>query len=197
MRPVLLGLGAPPATPTNIDVRVTHQHDSISNVGTYWGTADPVYLISTSASPVKSVLRWANLGIPQGATIIEARITLYVSFDYPAEPNGHVAIGLVQHDNAPRINSLEEHNALASNVGTTIDWGSPVLINQDAPLVSPNLASIVQTVVNRPGFGPTSALQFHATNVPPSAVSISTRSFWNGVPGPTGTMPRLQITYLA
>lgn len=179
----------------SLDVRVAAVRDSISNVPavSYWGEYDPLYFIGNS-SGMTTALRFTGLGIPQGATIINAYLTVYVAdgFDQGVDSTAWVTVGAEQVDNASQLTSASNHESRKTNLGTTVQWGPHGGLAQRAAFVSPNLATVVQEIVDRSGWSSGNAMQFFMTPNPSTTSDFQFMSYWSGN---AAYYPRLEISW--
>ena len=99
-------------------------------------------------------LRWTNVIVPNGATIINATIQFHVDSVDPDEP---IEVRIKGHDtdNAPAFDSSNFDISSRTNTTAFVDWDIPDWVNtsDEGPAqLTPNLASIVQEIVDRPGW---------------------------------------------
>ncbi len=99
-------------------------------------------------------MRWTNVTIPNGASIINATIQFHVDETNPNDPiivrfAGH------DHDNAPAFTTTDFDISSRANTTATVDWNIPdwVSVSDEGPAQeTPNLGPIVQEIVNRAGW---------------------------------------------
>lgn len=190
MAPVVLGLGRA-SSPQEYDatVRINHRNDGVTRVGDYWAVwEDNLYWIGSS--DMNTAIRFTGLSIPQGATILDAKISLWRASNMPSTTaNDYARIGVEQVSNPTRLNSLAAHEARESNVGSVINSliGSG---STDTESTSPNLASIIQPIVDITEL--TESLMFFCTPNPSSDNSLEVRSYETGS---ALTWPQLYIKW--
>ena len=110
-------------------------------------------------------MRWTNVLVPNGATIINATIQFHVDSTDPDEPiivrlKGH------DHDNSPEFTSANFEISSRTNTTAFVDWDIPDWENtsDEGPAqLTPNLATIVQEIVDRPGWVEGNAMMIKTT----------------------------------
>lgn len=112
-------------------------------------------------------MRWTNVTIPQGVTIINATIQFHVDQLNPNDPiivrfKGH------DHDNAPAFSAGNPTFDISSRTNTTafVDWNIPhwVSVSDEGPAQeTPNLGPIIQEIIDRPGWASGNALVIKTT----------------------------------
>lgn len=201
--PMILGLAAASAEPVMVSARVASGTDaSTAAIWADWrGTDEPLYWRDGTGKNNNTNLRFAGLQIPRGATITEAYITVYAEGPRTgSNSDDYVTIGAEQADNSASITDLPNHVSRMTNLGTTVQWPTPNMVANQA-IVSPNLAALVQQVVNRGGWpnGTGGAIQFFAQN------NAAANANWNNANvamqsylSNTGAtyIPLIEITYL-
>lgn len=184
---------------TTITATVGSKADSSSYYvpSSYWnGTdSDPMYWYNRHGYEVYNAIRFTNTGIPQGANISEAYITVSPESTWSEiEDKDVVIIGAEYVDNAAALSSGSDFTSRRSNLGGDEQrWPvNPVAAHTAA--TSPNIATAIQSVVNRASFG--GNLMFFTrrgasqTNgkgdlAAESYASTGTSSYW----------PKIDITY--
>jgi len=99
-------------------------------------------------------MRWTNVTIPNGATIINATIQFHVDSTDPDEP---IIVRFKGHDidDAPQFTSTDFDISSRTNTTAFVDWDIPDWENtsDEGPAQeTPNLATIVQEIVDRAGW---------------------------------------------
>jgi hypothetical protein len=99
-------------------------------------------------------LRFNNIAIPQGATIINASIQFHVDATHPDEP---IILRLKGHDidNAPIFTSTDFDISSRANTTAFVDWNIPdwVNVSDEGPAQrTPDLSAIIQEIVDRGGW---------------------------------------------
>lgn len=197
------GTGNPQVlVPISVEYRVTTDRDggTLFTPSNYWGGPDgePYYWQDRLGRLMHSNFRFTNVQIPRNAPIVSAAVSLWSRDTFAANSSKWNDIGAEQVDNATQPTNAANFGSRATNVGTVVRWtyGASV-VNQ--PMISPDLAEVVQEIVNRPGWNPGQAIQFFTetdTNVgggwgaDPQGQSVS---YTGGV---TSRRPRLEVTYL-
>jgi hypothetical protein len=191
---ILSGIGTVPF----IDQRIASSSDDAEeNVsGTVSVTSSDLDMMLNGGAVQKAVgMRWTNVQIPKGAIITRAtiRFTAKATGVNPADIRfrGQAA------DNAPPFTTAS--NSISSRPTTTtfVDWVNIPPWNageqEGEAQQTPNLPSIIQQIVNRPGWAPGNSIAIIATkrsstspNGPRTAVSFNNN--------PTQA-PRLHVEY--
>lgn len=185
---LLGGFGSPPLS-GNETVEVDSVYDAITKAGGYWGTADPLYWLEDAT--YSHALRFHGLDMPEGATVTTATLTVTRRTNaLGATSNDKVSVGVEQVADPARLSSLSDHGTRSSNIGSTIDWEIGAgAANTDS--TSPELKTIVQTVVDKLGFS--GSIMFFVT--PSSSVDnpgIQTHSYYTGS---SGSYPTLHVEW--
>lgn len=143
----------PPSTPFAIDIRavsVTYAQ-VIGGVefGADWDRSFPI-----ASSTNKRVTGWRfQVSVPQGATVDTATVELTHSENRTwSAPDTNLAVGAEQTDTTTAAANVTEANTKSGNIDTTVTWGIDGAFVTDDKSVSPNLASVLQAIVNRPGW---------------------------------------------
>jgi len=110
-------------------------------------------------------MRWTNVTIPIGVTIINATIQFHVDSVDPNDPiilrfKGH------DHDNSPVFTAANFDISSRTNTTAFVDWNIPdwVDVSDEGPAQeTPNLASIVQEIIDRPGWVSGNAMTIKST----------------------------------
>lgn len=211
MTPIVLGLGqssAPAPEPVSISARVASATDSATAYPyvSWRDLSDFWYPRDTQGQPNSANLRFAGLEIPRNATIQSARISLWGQGPRTgADATDFFTIGAEQVDDATSIptspnNGLDAHISRMTNVGTTVVWSLSDYTTNEL-VQSPELAAVVQQIVNRPGWpdGSGGAIMFFTQN------NDGANGGWNHEPGfqsytnnnGAQYLPLLEVTYLA
>ena len=111
-------------------------------------------------------MRWTNVTIPFGVTILNATIQFHVDSINPDDP---IIVRLKGHDvdDAPAFDDTSDFD-ISSRTNTTafVDWNIPdwVDTSDEGPAQeTPNLASIVQEIIDRPGWASGNAMVIKTT----------------------------------
>jgi hypothetical protein len=148
------------------------------------GTTTSINIANTQTSVIDAVtesivLRFRNVTIPSGATINSASISVVPISSLNDEPD-HPIVGFA-HDNAP-VFTTGENITLRAVTSASVTWTSADL-GADGTLrfSSPNLASIVQEIVDRPGWSSGNAMGFRITGSADSTRDLAIFMFNGGV----------------
>jgi len=196
--PVLLGLGSA-ATPVDLSIRVAANDDSASAVvfSTFRSNIDPLYWFSKAGNAMNTNLRFTNLTIPQGATIQTAKLTVYSrGYRYGMDSHVYVMVGTDQADDSSQITSYSAHQSRKSNVNTEIKWLASSTDVGDA-MQSPELKTIVQEVVSRPGWSSGNAIQFFCEASTEGSATLNLNLDYQSYADNSGPeyIPLLEVTY--
>jgi hypothetical protein len=141
----------------------------------------------SGGSPTTVALRFTGVQIPNGATIASAGV------QFTADETGSNATNLVvraeRADNSAPIGTAAFNISSRSRTTASVGWAPPAwqTVGAAGPgQLTPNLASVVQEVVNRPGWAPGNALTVIITGTGRRAAE----SFEGGAP------PVLRVTYI-
>lgn len=191
--PNLLGLGKI-WVPGSLDVRAAAVRDAITRTSSgYFAETDPLYWTDTGGVQHRHALRFTGLAIPVGAVIQSAIVTVY-NHQIQASPNpaDYVTIGIEQVDNAAQVTSASNMLGRFSNIGSTVNWVySTTALNAANP--SPDMAALVQAIIDRPGWASGNAIQFLAISSATAVNVTQMRSYYTGA---AGTYPRLQVDWV-
>ncbi|GJL66188.1 MAG: hypothetical protein NPIRA05_11590 [Nitrospirales bacterium] len=106
-------------------------------------------------------IRFQEINIPQGATIKHAYIQFTV--DEKGKTRANFRIQGQAHDNAPEFDRQRHYISTRPLTSARVDWETPVWNTIGAAGFdqrTPNLAAIVQEIVNRPGWMANNSLAF-------------------------------------
>jgi len=180
------------------DVRVASQGDTVTRGGSYWASDDVLYWTSTTPSTSSNAIRFTNIGIPAGATITAAQMTVYrYDNQWGATSNDYVNIGVEQVVNPGAIADLNDHTSRVTNIGSVVQW--PVGKEaQYAPSVSPDLRTIIQAVVDLAPSTSVDSLMFFTRSSPtPDGAYWAMDSYYTSVTvkSTNDYIPRLEISW--
>lgn len=145
------------ATPVqgSLDLRVAGTDDVHFGIITGGTSGEATKLYSPYTAQTTAIFSRFPLAIPNGATITSAIWDVYNSqstndWTSPADDR---TVGCEQVDSAAAVTTRQMVVDRYTNVGSTITWSSSTNSGtNNAVPNSPNLASIVQAIVNRPGW---------------------------------------------
>ncbi len=142
--------------------------------------------LGSSKGDVIGGVRFTNIAVPPGATIVAAHLEL-MSAKKASKPAALV-IGGHAHGNAAPFSAVP--NDLSARTGTAsgVAWDVPLWSAAGAVTATPDLAPVVQEIVNGPGWAPGNALAFLLTGTGKRSVAAFA--------GNAGR-PLLHIDYLA
>ena len=107
-------------------------------------------------------LRYRNLNIPQGATILSARIQ-FTTFGTNNQNPSVLTIAGEAADNSGQFQNVANNITSRAQTSSSVGWSPAAwnLVGEAGPdQLTPDLSSIVQEVVNRPGWASGNALSF-------------------------------------
>jgi type IV pilus assembly protein PilY1 len=102
-------------------------------------------------------LRFTGINIPQGATVTSAVLTVTASSTNSADPIPAGGGTPIWRISAEAIDNSQDFTAAANNLSgrlktaATVDWAVPAM-EQNQAYASPELTSVVQQVISRPGW---------------------------------------------
>ncbi|GLZ84052.1 hypothetical protein Pres01_01030 [Metapseudomonas resinovorans] len=136
------------------------------------------------------LLRFQNVGIPQGATITGAHLNFA-----PATTNGDpltLEIKAEQAVDAAVFTSGSDAAGRTPKTTAAIGWSAPAWTNQNPPVheEGPDIRALVQEVVNLPGWCGNNAMAFYLK--PTSGTGSRTAHSLDGAPG---LQPTLTVSY--
>ena len=133
-------------------------------------------------------IRYRNLGIPQGATILSAQIQFTV--DEATSAATSLQIQAQASDNAPTFSAATFDLSARPRTSASVPWVPnpwPTLDVAGPDQLTPDLAPVLQELVNRPGWTPASAAALIITGT-------GWRVAWSWDRSPTNA-PRLIVKY--
>lgn len=117
------------------------------------GTGIP---IAANATNLRGFARFTNVTIPPGATIVSATLKIS-SFSFSGGTAAcHIRAVAADNPAQPSGSSIDT----ATLTIATVDWSATGVT---APVTSPDIASVIQEIVNRPGWASGNALTLVAT----------------------------------
>jgi len=143
-------------------------------------------------------LRWTNVLVPQGATIINASIQFHVDSTDPDVP---IVVRWKGHDvdNAPAFtHGLDFDISSRTNTTAFVDWDIPdwVSTSDEGPAqLTPNLATIVQEIVDRPGWVEGNAMVLKTTDWPNATGTNKGLRTAESRDGESASAPELSIAF--
>ena len=151
-----------PTSPvTTLDVRVIASADDAEeylSTGAVDLTSTDLELIQENTAQIVG-MRFAGLAIPPGATIVRAHIQFQV--DEATSVATTLSLQAAAIDNAPAFTTATGNISSRSRTAAAVSWSPPAWPTMDvagADQRTPDLAPIVQAVVNRPGWASGNAL---------------------------------------
>lgn len=163
-------LGAPtPPSNLHLDVPVSASSDDAeeSASGTVTLNSSDLELIRDS-SDQKVGIRFAGVNVPQGATIVNATIQFHV--DETASADTTLTIQAQASDNALTFAATANNISSRTKTTASVNWSPAAWNTVDVggpDQRTPNLASVIQEVVNRPGWASGNAIAIIITGTDP------------------------------
>jgi hypothetical protein len=158
----------PVGSPNAVEVRVANGSDDAEQAvsGSTALTSSDLELVTDGATQQIVGTRFTGLQIPAGATIVNA----YVQFrtDEVSTDAANITIRAEAADNTPTYQAVSGNLANRATTTANVAWTPPawnVIGESGAAQRTPNIASLVQAVVDRPGWsqGNAFAVQFRGT----------------------------------
>jgi hypothetical protein len=150
----------PPATPINVstgansvDIRVAKGANDVeenSRGRVYTNSSDLELVYDSSVQKVG--IRFTGVGIPQGATIVNA----YIQFKASRATSSGTTLA-IQGDasaNAPAFSSTSRNVSSRSKTAGIVNWSPSAWQKAGTKQVTPNLAPIIQEIVNKSDWVP-------------------------------------------
>jgi hypothetical protein len=183
----------PPAgnqPPTVIDVRVSASLDDAeeSSQGSVKLRSSDLQLVSENSDQTVG-LRFRGLAIPQGAVITKAFVQFQV--DEKKNKSGLLAIQAEAIDDAPTFRRVRKNISTRARTAASVEWSPPVWTKVGAAGAdqrTPDIASVIQEVVDRPGWASGNSLVIVITGTGKRVAES-----FNGVPA---AAPLLHVEYV-
>ena len=160
-------LGAPPAQPyLHLDIPVSTGSDDAEEYdsGTMGLIGQDLDLVYNGSGTQTVGIRFTNINIPYGAVIQNAWIQF--TADAVSSDTASLTIRTEAVDNAGTFTTATDNISLRAKTSAAVNW-VPGAWNQDdesGPVQrTPNLAPVIQNVVNRPGWSAGNAMAFIIT----------------------------------
>lgn len=178
--------------PLFIDTTVNYQVAASANDGTwsnvFYGTHYESYA-GVSTISYHAFARFTGVAVPQGSTVTSATYTVYATAS-SGLPVSATDVYMNNEDNPTAIVSVADGNGRA--LTSAIGWNNIATWTASTWYNSPDISSVVQTVVNRAGWSSGNAMQvIHKDNVLSGTHYIAYRAYDNS---PTNSA-KLSITY--
>lgn len=185
---VSVQIPAPPAQGTVVNVRITNGNDDVEEAEDGrmdLASSDLELAYEFGMGNQRVGLRFPGVQIPVGAVITNAWIEFEV--DETGSSATSLAIQALAADNVAAFTTAA--NNLSSRAVTgSLAWNSlPAWNTLDAKQQTPNIASLVQAIVNRPGWAQGNAMGFRITGT-----GTRTAEAYNGEPA---AAPLLHVEY--
>ena len=143
---------------------------------------------ASAAAPMTAALRFTGVQIPNGATITNSQVQFTV--DEAGKKGTNLLIRAERADNSAPIATTAFNISSRPRTTASVPWSPPAWQTLGAAgpgQLTPNLATVVQEVVNRPGWAPGNALMVIVTG----SGRRTAESFEGGAP------PVLRVEYVA
>ncbi|MBF0590232.1 MAG: VWA domain-containing protein, partial [Magnetococcales bacterium] len=146
-----------PASTTTLSRQISSDHDAVEQRpdGSMRMDSSDLELVEDSGTQIVG-LRFPDLNIPQGATILDARVAFEI--DRYRDQDTNLSIQGQAVDNAPPFTNT--WNGVSSRTKTTAstDWNDLPILHENEMLTTPNMNGIIQEIVNRPGWNSGNAI---------------------------------------
>ncbi len=135
---------------------ISGDDDTLEYTGPYTGQMYPDWSYiwlgydSANAATNDEGLRFQNVAIPQGATINSAHINYYA---YSSSGDTSIRFRTENVDNAEPFTTASANLTSRTFVSAFVDWTLPTSWSSGSAHQSPDLASILQPIVDREGWG--------------------------------------------
>lgn len=135
-------------------------------------------------------IRFRNITIPQGSTILSAKLTLTSDGNYANDTcNANIYGNNVDNPTVP--GDISGYNALA--LTDPVAWNAVAHTTTNTAFDSPSIVDIIQTIINRSGWASGNALAIMVKNN--SSSSSASRSIHSYNQGNATYYPKLVVTY--
>jgi hypothetical protein len=181
----------PPGGVTTVEVRIAVSSDDAEERPTGAVSLDSSDLELLEDGGIQTVgLRFPGVAVPRGATIVNA----WVQFQVDEAASGATAVRLEAQatDNAPTFTTAVRSLSSRARTSAFVSWSPPAwpVINvAGAEQRTPNLAAVIQQIVDRPGWASGNALALIATG--------SGRRVAEARDGSLSGAPKLHVEYVA
>lgn len=175
-----------------IDVRVAASGDVADGETANWtpNVRTPMYLVRSGATGSFAFWRF-TLDIPQGATIVNAFLTVYQNELATYASADDRTLGAVQADNPAAPGNASAMSAAAGNLGTTVTWANAGSFANQAALPTGDIKAVLQQLVDRAGWASGNAVLLVATHPGSGSKTHQQRAFDS-----TPTLrPRLEVEF--
>ncbi|MBF0446684.1 MAG: VWA domain-containing protein [Magnetococcales bacterium] len=177
----------PPSSTVQIIVQISNDDDAVeqrANGSMYMDSSDLELIYDGGNQTVG--LRFTQVGVPQGATIVSAEI----QFEIDESQSGDTDL-LIQgeaSDDASAFTSATNNVSSRSKTSASVSWNGVPILAVNETLVTPNLNGIVQELVDRAGWSSGNDMVFIITGAGERVVeSVSSEG--------GAAAPKLLITY--
>jgi type IV pilus assembly protein PilY1 len=185
---------------STVEVPVANGDDDVEeqvNGALVYGSSDLELVYDTAyiAGDQLIGLRFEGVDVPQGATINDARL----EFRVDESGSGAVSLDILghAHDDAPAFSSSagEKVSDRIAGAATSaqVAWDDLPNLGVGATITSPPITSIVQEIVNRPGWNSGNTMAFMLRKDPASASGSSNKRVVESEDG--SQAPKLRVTY--
>jgi len=135
--------------------------------------------------------RFTNVNVPQNATVTSANIFL-TSRVTGSTTTLNQRINAQDSDNPPTIANVNSNISSRSLIATSVNWNSIPAFTADTRYSTPNIGTIVQSLVNRPGWVSGNSMFFtFRNNASVGTPSRDMKAFESGAT----TAPSLEVNY--
>ena len=185
-----------PQAPVTVRFTIGDGLDDVS----YWGASfnasgNSLYMGGQhlTGDDSRVALRFSGVTVPQGATVQAARLLLRSRSTGTHTNDADVAVSAEAADNAARITSHADYLARARTT-SSVAWPIRTTWAWLTEKTSPDIASVVDQVVNRPGWQTGNSLQVFVDNAGSPAGAWREGAAWDYSSG--NYAPQLEVTYV-
>lgn len=164
--------------------------DDVMSIGVYFYKTDNKCVCGSSGGDIyDSAMRFLNMNIPQGSTILTAFITLVCAQDWSGVTM-LTNLALEDADNATQIADEADFNG--RSLTAVVAWDSIPAWSAGTSYVTPSLVTPFQTVISRVGWSANNAVNVFWKDDGSTSGAVRHGASWDNV---TYTEPVLTITW--
>lgn len=183
----------PPLTPASIDVRAaTVVYAQVIGGVEFGNTWDRTYPVASSTNKRVSGFRF-QVNIPKDAIIDAATLeTTHSQNATWSAPADDLDVAFEQSDSTSTATNEPNAETLSANIGSTVNWSITGAKVSGDKFVTPDLASLLQTIVNRAGWASGNYATIWAIS---DGGGNDAHQMWAVTGVTTLLQPRLQVDY--
>ena len=178
-------LGGVPQTVTASVAAASDDAEENTSTGGVTVSSPDLEMVTDGTALQTVGIRFTNLAIPQGATITDARIEFYADLSESGTTN--LTFYGQKADNATTFTTATSNISSRAKTTAFVAWNSVPSWTDNGTYQTPNLASIVKEIVDRPAWASGNSMAFVVTG----SGNRRSESFEGG----GGPVPKLIVTY--